>query len=228
MSLDFDGSTSLIVTPINATLRPTVPLTIAVWIRPDTLKACGIYQTNKDNTTHRGAWLNLNSASGDIDIGYGDNTGNTSTDRRSKTTVSPNFATTGAWQHVAASIRGATDMTIYLNGADVGGNYSGSGGGMAYNTGVAGRIGALAGVASFDGRIADVGFWNVSLSTAEILAMAKGVPASRIRVPSLLVNYPFWNATNPSIDLSPNSLEASTLTAVSLANHCPVGPPAGY
>lgn len=225
MSLSFDGSTSIIGTPVSAIMRPSLPFTLACWVKPDVLKVCGFIQTNKTSTTHRGAWIQMNSSSGDIECGYGDNTGTASTDRRSKLTVSPNLISANVWTHVAASFRGSTDMTIYFNGVDAGGNYSGSGGTVAYDGATGGRIGATSGTANFDGLLADFGFWSVSLSDAEVLSMARGVPTKMVRPGSQLPCWPLWDAASPSIDLSFNTLELQSLTAVTVADHAPVGYP---
>ena len=226
MSRDFNGSTGELVLELNAILRPSTPVTITAWINPDTLKIQGIFHTNKLTTTHRGFWFDMADASGHLSCNYGDNGGSTAADRRSRT--STGTVSTGSWQAVACRMRGsgASDMDIWIAGADAGGSNSGTGAGVQHFASAAGRIGTVAGTNFFDGRIAEVGFWNVSLSDAELLALSKGVSPKMIRPESLLVHHPIWGVAVPEVDLSPNSLEAPTLNGTAnLANHCPVGPP---
>lgn len=179
--------------------------------------------SNKTTSQHRGFWFDLSDTSGHLEAAFGDNTGATSAQRRSKVTSGANAVTTGAWQHVACCIRGAGNMDVYIGGADAGGSYSGSGSGMVYNGAIGGRIGSVGGNL-FDGRIAEVGLWTVTLSAAEVLALAKGVPPRRIRPGSLVAHWPLYGYS-PEIDLSSNALN-TTADAGARADHAPVGPPA--
>lgn len=166
----------------------------------------------------------MNDASGNLDCNYGDNGGGAGADRRSKVSSSGG-PTTGSWFHVACFITAATNMGLYVNGTDIGGTYSGTGGAVAFNAAAGGQIGSVGGGGFFDGIIAEVGFWGVALSVAEFGALARGVSPKMVRPGSLRGHWPLWNASNPTIDLSANSLEASTLTSVTAANHGPVGYP---
>ena len=223
MSRDFDGATGVIGLPITSILRPNAPITVAAWVRPDTLVVGGgIFTTNKTDATHRGMWMSCSDASGHLEVSFGDNTGTASTDRRSKVTTAT--LATGTWNHVAVCVRAATDMDAYINAVE-GGSYSGTGGNMAYNTGVAGRIGMQGGVL-FDGRIAEVGIWTVTLSAAEVLALSKGVSPRRIRPDSLIGYWPLYGVASPEPDLS-GSVQNGTVTAATLADHAPVGSYAG-
>ena len=149
MSRDFNGTTDELALPTTALLRPVLPVTIAAWVKPDSLKTTGIFSNNKTTTTHRGVWFAMTDTTGVLDVNFGANTGTGSGDRRTK--VSTRALRAGTWQHVAATVRGAADMTIYIGGADAGGAFSGTGGAMAYAV-ANGRIGSLVvGPAFFDG-----------------------------------------------------------------------------
>lgn len=228
MSRDFNGSTGELGFAVTATLRPTLPVTISVWINPDTLKTQGIFHNNKTGTAHKGIWLTMEDASGHIGINYGDNDGGSgTTSRRSR--VSTGTVGTGAWTPVAARVRGATDLDIWIAGADAGGSNSGSGATLAYDTGLAGRVGSVATANYFDGRIAEIGFWSVSLSDAELVSLAKGISPRMVRPGSLIAHWPIWALQTNDIDLSANRVNVTTVNGTAtLANHCPVGPPTGY
>lgn len=224
MSRDFDGSTGELTIPPASVLRPSLPVTIAAWINPDALVAGGgVFTSNQTGTINIGASLQLNNTSGNIEAKYGSG-GSGSGFRRSKATSGAAAVTTGSWQHIACCIRGATDMDIYIAGSDAGGAYSGTGGAMAHNASTGSRIGRVGGI-RFDGRIAEVGFWDVSLSAAEVLAMAKGVSPSRIRPGSLLGHWPLWAVADPDIDLSANGNVASLVGTAPVADHAPIGSP---
>lgn len=223
MARNFDGSSGVITTPIASVLRPSLPISIAAWINPDTINGMGIFTNNKTTATHRGVWFVLNGTGGNLEVSYGDSGGGTSSDRRSKVAVAG--VTTGVWQHVSCSVRGATDSSIYRNGADVGGTYSGTGGAMSSVSTAGGRIGSFQGGFFFDGRIAEVGFWNVSLTAAEHLALAKGVAPLRIRPQNLLGYWPIYGVASPEADLSGSQNNGTVVGTAPGADHAPVGQP---
>jgi hypothetical protein len=58
----------------------------------------------------------------------------------------------------------------------------------------------------FDGQLAGVAVWNVALSDAEMLALAKGVSPQMIRRTSLIAHYTMWGtSTAGEADLSGNA-----------------------
>lgn len=221
MSRDFDGTNDKLEGTANATLRPALPVTVAAWIYADTIAAKGIFTNNKASTQHKGIWFGIADVSGHLESAFGDNTGTASTDRRSKNSTST--VSSGSWHHVACRIRGATDMDILINAVDAGGSYSGTGGALAYATTQGPQIGTLGGTNFFDGRIAEVGFWTVSLSDAEITALAKGVSPRMIRPDKLIWYVPTWGVASPEVDDSGTSV-SPTVTEAVVFNHSPTGP----
>lgn len=229
MSRDFNGSTGyLSLAAINAAhLRISLPITVAAWVYPDTLKVAGIFTNDKDTSTHQGMWLDMSDTSGHLEAAYGDTTGSASGARRSKVTSGANALSSGVWQHVACRLRGATDMDILVNGTDKGGSYSGSGGTIAYDAGAASPvlIGQIAGTSFFDGKIAEVGFWRVSLSDAEITALAKGASPLLVRHGDLRGYWPIYGAATEEKDMTAHVVGMSLNGTAPAANHAPVGPP---
>lgn len=93
------------------------------------------------------------------------------------------------WHHAAAVAASSTDRKSYLDAdvANAGANSSSVTFGT-YNDFNIGRYGGGSPGDYFDGRIAEVGVWNVALDTAEIAALAKGISPLLVR-PSGLVFY---------------------------------------
>jgi hypothetical protein len=76
----------------------------------------------------------------------------------------------------------------------------------------------------FQGRIADVGFWNVALSTGEGFGLDAGVSPLLVRRTALVAYYPVYGVTANEPDLS-GGLLTGTLTGTTPANHCPCANP---
>ena len=191
---------------------------------PDSLKVQGFFTNNKTTTTHSGMWLLMSDTSGHIETGYGTAGGSTAGARRSKITSGANALATASWQHVVCRLRGATDMDILRDGTDIGGAYSGSGGAIGYAARSA-VIGSISGGNFMNGRIAEVGFWSVSLSDAEVTALVRGVSPLMVRPGSLLGYWPVYGQASPEIDLSPSHAPMTLEGTAPLANHAPVGCP---
>lgn len=134
---NFNGTSSYVTIP--SVIR-ALPVTISTWVYlPATPSGwVRILRSDLGNSNHSGVTFSL-TATAAADITFGDNTGATIANRRSLT--SANGIPIGQWTHLAATINGATDMHIYINGAEAGGSYSGTGGSMV-TTNNYGLIGA--------------------------------------------------------------------------------------
>ncbi|HUV40799.1 MAG TPA: LamG-like jellyroll fold domain-containing protein, partial [Sedimentisphaerales bacterium] len=138
------------------------PFTISAWINtPNAEDWHMIFESDKRDGpgNYFGFWLIIVN-DGTVQIMYADGTANNSTARRAKT--SSTTVPDNTWVFVAAVVRGATDMDIYINATDAGGYYSGTGGDMVHNTNKA-IIGS-----AFDGAIDDVRLYNRALSAQEV------------------------------------------------------------
>jgi hypothetical protein len=164
--LSFNGSTSYVSTGNLA--FSSLPFSFTGWIylpaTPTTYYT--IFLTDDFTTNYYGIWAQVDSNSA-FWINYGDSNTSGPTARRSKT--SPNNAIPiGSWVHVAAVIRGPTDMSLYVNGVDVGGTYSGTGGALAVNsnTGYIGRGGNNS--TYFNGKIDELKLYSKALTSTDI------------------------------------------------------------
>jgi hypothetical protein len=158
-------------------LKPALPVTVSAWI-----ELTGSHQSATIFNADRGdsgkyAGYNLGMSSGTLSCGYGDAMGGgTSTYRRTK--IGTTLLTAGQWYHVAAVIQGATNMNLYVNGVDDGGNYSGSGGSMGYST-TSSKIGGgngNSGTGFVNGTIDEVQVYNIALSATAVAALAANGP----------------------------------------------------
>jgi len=153
----------------------TVPFTVAAWVYRETGHAKAIVRSD-DGSGHYGFWMQAGS-NNLLEISYGDGTGSGGEDRRTK--KSGLEIPGGHWVHVAAVVRSATDMSIYFDGADVGGTYSGSGGAMVHSSSPL-AIGK-GGAEFFTGRTDDVRIYNRDLTAVEVEDLATaGPPALRL------------------------------------------------
>ncbi|MEM7370786.1 MAG: LamG-like jellyroll fold domain-containing protein [Bacteroidota bacterium] len=126
---DFNGLNDYIkITPTN-NFTPQLPVTISAWVKIDDHNPNMVFQNSFLENYYLGVWMNI-VAGGRVSVGYGDGDMVDDTNRRSKETN--NSLSIGKWHHIAAIIRGATDMDIFINGIENCGTYSGSGGPLSY------------------------------------------------------------------------------------------------
>lgn len=136
----------------------------------------------------------------------------------------------GAWAHVAGRKNGvtATSAQMFLNGAaDVAGTSTSA----IPDTANDFRVGTDQNLASpsFDGAVAEVCVWNVALTDAEILALARGANPFLVRPAGIGGYFPLWGANGAAAgepDMSPVPQPLSRVGTVGvLLDHAPVGPP---
>jgi len=138
-AIEFDGSDDLI--QLTNPIVSALPCTFEVSVSIGAIGAVegGIGSTYSTGAGYyRGVFFYIDT-NGEIFLFYGDGTDNDSTGRRSK--ISSTLATTST-KTIAASVNGATDMAIYLDGSEAGGSYSGSGGALDPGT-PGGSLGAV-------------------------------------------------------------------------------------
>jgi len=175
-ALSFDGIDDYVDLGNDTSLKPPLPVTLSAWINLSQNDKT-IISLDNCSSTYYGVWMNVNLAN-QLTIGFGDGSGwGSGSYRRSKEGTTPLNA--GTWYHVVAVVGGATDMSLYVNGIDDGGTYSGTGGTLVYSSGNA-SIGTkhYEGIC-FDGMIDDMRLYNRALSAEEVQALyLRGGPVS--------------------------------------------------
>lgn len=148
----------------------STPFTISVWAFRTTPSAAHPIIVSDDHQTDQiGFWLELN-VSEFLTVGYADGV-DASAGRRTKTSAAGVPLT--RWSHLAATVRGPTDMTLYINGVEVTGNYEGSGGTIVHDAGAPARIGlrTLSAPSFWEGLLDDIRIYDRSLSDTEIMQL---------------------------------------------------------
>jgi len=145
-------------------IKPDLPVTIAAWIYYE--QDGGIFHNNSNTALYYGVWLNI-QANGKLSTGFGDGDPIGSQSRRSFITT--DTVSQHTWHHVAAIIRGATDMELYIDGVSMQGIYTGSGGPLAYSQdpAIIGRQ-YISDPFYYGGNIDELYFYNRELSEEEI------------------------------------------------------------
>jgi len=163
-------------TSASGPLKPALPVTITAWIKLNNTGGIQrIFSSDNSDNSSVIAGYDIGIVSGVLECDYGDGAGAGTTHRRSKSGTTA--LTTGKWYFVAAVIQGATNMTLYVNGVNENGSYSGTGGTMAYTT-TPSKIATSNTVNYFNGVIDDVRVYNTALSAAQISALAATAPGT--------------------------------------------------
>ena len=182
-ALDFDDSGDYVDVGNDESLEidiTTSSVTISAWVY---LKGLANYEPVFIADDYDGAYYGYMltiTPDGNVWLTYGDGAGVGSNNRRTKTGTSSLQINT--WYHLVGIIRGATDMSIYINGIDDGGIYSGSGGDVSYSSASASigrvRFGTLDN--EFNGSIDEVMVFNKALTEGEVrllpVLLKRGIP----------------------------------------------------
>lgn len=198
-ALSFDGVDDYVDVGNDNSLKPLLPVTLSAWIRLSSSGSTEYIMALDDQTSkYYGIWWYVRSA-GDLAVGYGDGGGRKIPDRRSKVGTTELEADT--CYHIAAVVRGPTDMSLYIDGLEDGGTYSGSGGSLHYSS-ASSLIGMRHDSAyCFDGIIDDVRVYERALSDEEVWEVYQtGLPVHpRMDVwPETLVFYANEGGSNPA------------------------------
>ncbi len=179
-ALDFDGENDYVDLGNDNSLKPPLPVTLSAWIRFSQNNAT-LISLDDLSSKYCGVWLNINLEN-HLSVAFGDGKGRGAPRyRRSKNGTTALGADT--WYHAAVVVRSAKDMSIYLNGEDDGGSYSGTGGSLAYSSGSASIGTAHFENKYFNGEIDDVRIYDRALSAEEIRQLyRKGVSEDSTRV----------------------------------------------
>lgn len=110
------------------------------------------------------------------------------------------------WSHCVGTFSSLSSWSAYVNGGNVGtnstaafpdptGTLTGTAIGVVINSGHSNP---------FEGRIGEVGFWNIVLSPAQIALLASGVPACFVAPANLTGYWPVYGYNSPELDFSGN------------------------
>jgi len=146
-----------------------LPVSISAWVFRNSSTANFIFQSDAHDTQYYGFTLVIGST-GTIEARLGSGGGGGATERRSYT-VPAGQLVNGNWYHIVTTIRGSLDMTMYVNGVEVAGSYSGTGGSMIHLSTVspAGIGRNSIGAAGTSDRMDDIRLYNRSLSADEVV-----------------------------------------------------------
>ena len=169
-ALIFNGTSNYINLNNAATtgpLKTALPVTIAGWVYLNATTANQIVFASDEWDSAKYAGYVLSVGGSGISCGYGSGGVAGPASRRSKGGTTA--LTAGVWNHVAAVISGSTTMSLYLNGVDNGGTYSGSGGPMVY-TAAASKIGYSN--LYLNGLLDEISVYDEALTPTQIAALA--------------------------------------------------------
>lgn len=216
----FNGADQYVDLPNSSIIQISTPITMSHWVYITAYPAAAslTFTNNQTNGAYySGAYITF-SPTGKVSVHYGNNTAGGSTGRRSKD--GNTLLALNTWYSVICVIRNPTDMTIYINGVDDGGTYTGSAIGLITYRSQVGRLGNQAIASGWDltGYLDDVRLYNRSLSVAEVQSLA--LSRSRLNITDGLVGY--WPLDDGNV--SKTSTNANVMDRSGNENH---GTPSG-
>lgn len=214
MARDFTGNTAnyLQVGDVSEIDITGTAITVSCWVQLDavTLAQGLVTKFNASGSRQYGLEISASPAKADFVVSDGTN----STVCAGATTL-----TAGPWYHICG-VQTSTDVFVYLNGAQDGTHATQR---TLVNTTALLQFGKYqtAGF-PFDGRLAEIAIWNVSLSATEVAALAAGYPASGIQAANLRGYWQLKGESSPEPDTSGNSNNATINGTVNAANGPPI------
>lgn len=212
MSRNFDAVDDKL--EVSAAAVTAYPLTMACWFRSGSATADQCLMSIWDAGGSPVARWNLiasGATAGDPIIAQAQAGGSS---RNANTTTG---YSTNTWHHACGRFTSATSRDVYIDGGSKGSNTTSNTPTGLDTTGIGTREGGL----FMNGRIAEAGIWNVSLTEGEINALAKGVSPLRIRPSALVAYWPLYGVASPEN----NHVGASfhlTVTGATQSFHPPV------
>lgn len=182
MSWDFNGSSGWVGnTAASPVANNSTGVTLACWARAAVL---GGTMINLSDATGNSGGLRL------IQLGTGTRgTSIASGNVASTIDTTTGTATVGTWGHHCAVFTTAA-RSAYFNGANKATLTASSTASGFTRTQVGARRAASATDSFFNGKLAEIGVWNVVLTDAEIASLGKGVSCALIRPQSLVLYAP--------------------------------------
>jgi hypothetical protein len=173
----FDGVDDYIDIGNNSTLKPQLPVTISLWVNLNENSTDDfLFSNNFTNDSYSGVFISVANDLGTVGIHFGDGGYPSPQNRRTKWGTS--IIEVGEWYHIAGVLRSFSDMDIYINATNDGGNYEGYASSLEYDSN-SGNIGRMD-QSSFNppvysySTIDDIRFYNRALSEDEIESLYTG------------------------------------------------------
>lgn len=174
-ALSFNGINQFVDFPNLNQLKPELPVSFSFWVKYDNLSHYNqvIFNTSFQENISSGVSFNSSASSGSYAVNFGDGSQYFSSSSR-RTFVSNQVIETSSWHHIVVIVESATNMTIYVDCRDLGGNYSGSGDDLYYSNtpGSLGRHDQNTGTVSayhFKGYLDDFRYYNRALTADNIM-----------------------------------------------------------
>lgn len=169
----FNGVDSYINFPNLLELKPELPVSFSFWVRYDSefYTDRELFNTSFEEDISSGVFFNSVQTTGNYSISFGDGSSNYTSDTRRTYTTNESIET-GKWTYIIAIVESATNMKIYVNCRDFGGNYSGTGGSIFYSItpGSLGRHDRELNFPAnyFKGALDEFRYWDKALSSSDI------------------------------------------------------------
>lgn len=175
------------------------PLTMAAWFNPVSVTEDHILiSCSRSSSSDNWFFLAANGVTAGDPIAASTITGGT----EALATTSTSFVA-NTWQHACGVWSAANSRAAYLNGGGVGTNSTSltpTGIDRTYVGRLTGFDGSLYG--SMNAAIAEAAIWNVALTAAEVLQLAKGLCPLLVRPASLVCYWPIYGRASPEPDLA--------------------------
>jgi hypothetical protein len=168
---EFDLVDDYIELPNSASLKPPLPLTVSFWTKVPSLTQAGshFFVTDDEPGDYNGVSMGFTADNqGNPIVSMGGGLGFTGVGNR-RSLYADSALTVNTWHHITAVVRGPLDMDLYIDCADAGGAYDGSGPTtMSYST-YPGTIGR-----ALNGALDEFAYWSRALSLAEVVTLCQG------------------------------------------------------
>lgn len=195
MSRDFNGTTQRLTASAPVT---TFPFSVSLWFNADdiTFGAADKYIWTVADTAGTGNYFSifLLDSNSRLQAVYNAN----GIFRRNQ---SAGAVSTGVWNHAVAVFTSSTDIQIYLNNVAGTNVQAGNGTPSSIDTESIGALVRSSLVAFFDGKAAEVGVWNQSLSLGDIAQLYAGARPDMVQANALVAYQPLLGRASPEPDL---------------------------
>lgn len=208
---NFDGSTAWAI--LGSAEITNEPVTFCAWVNTNSNTTTQIIYDLHDSAAaqNRHSVRVFMSSAGVISAQSSDGAAQSSSSTTG--TLSNN-----TWHHACGVIASITSRTSYLDGT-AGTEDTNSRDTNTFNQTTIGVTGGTTQIVPWNGEIAEVGVWNVALTTAEIASLAKGFVPTCIRRASLVSYYPMVRDTTSAKDIVTTATNLTFAGTVAVADH---------